>query len=189
MARPLSEEKRQAILDAATNLIAEQGLSVSTAKIAKLANVSEGTIFTYFQNKDELINQLYLSLKQQLRSALILPEQSVELREQVQGAWRAYISWGLSNPHGQQVLATLSLSSIVTDTTRAIGNDAFCDISIVLKNAMAEGALSHQSPDYVGAIMVTMANTTMEFMKLDAINAEALLRDGFAAFWRVIAYQ
>jgi len=189
MARPLSEEKRQAILDAATNLIAEQGLSVSTAKIAKLANVSEGTIFTYFQNKDELINQLYLGLKQQLRSALILPEQSVELREQVQVAWRAYISWGLSNPHEQQVLATLSLSSIVTDTTRAIGNDAFCDISAILKNAMLSGGLSHQSPDYVGAMMATMANTTMEFMKLDAINAEALLRDGFAAFWRVIAYQ
>lgn len=61
MARPRSEDKRQTILRAATQLFAEEGLNAPTARIAKAAGVAEGTIFTYFANKDVLMNQLYLS--------------------------------------------------------------------------------------------------------------------------------
>ena len=61
MARPLSEDKRTAILEAATEAVAMLGVSVPTAKIAKGAGVAEGTLFTYFANKDELLNRLYLN--------------------------------------------------------------------------------------------------------------------------------
>ncbi len=59
MACPLSDDKRTAILEAATELVALLGVSAPTAKIAKCAGVAEGTLFTYFANKDELLNQLY----------------------------------------------------------------------------------------------------------------------------------
>jgi AcrR family transcriptional regulator len=51
MARPRSEDKRNAILEAATEVVAEQGVSAPTARIAKRAGVAEGTLFTYFENK------------------------------------------------------------------------------------------------------------------------------------------
>ena len=44
MARPLSEDKRTAILDAATEVVAMLGVSAQTAKIAKGAGVAEGTL-------------------------------------------------------------------------------------------------------------------------------------------------
>ncbi len=71
MARPLSEGKRTAILEAATEAVAVLGLSAPTAKIASGAGVAEGTLFTYFANKDELLNQLYLELKMDIRDAMI----------------------------------------------------------------------------------------------------------------------
>ena len=71
MARPLSEDKRTAILEAATELVAMLGVSAPTAKIAKDAGVAEGTLFTYFANKDELLNWLYLELKMDLGHAVI----------------------------------------------------------------------------------------------------------------------
>ena len=46
MARPLSEAKRDAILAAAAQLVAAQGVGASTAQIAKAAKVAEGTVFT-----------------------------------------------------------------------------------------------------------------------------------------------
>ena len=70
MARPRSEDKRQAILLAAIRLFAEEGLNAPTARIARTAGVAEGTLFTYFASKDELLNQLYLELKGQLRAAM-----------------------------------------------------------------------------------------------------------------------
>ncbi|ESK37322.1 hypothetical protein P256_02377 [Acinetobacter nectaris CIP 110549] len=187
MARPLSEEKRVSILDAATVLIAEQGLNVSTSKIARLAKVSEGTIFTYFQNKDELINQLYLDIKGKLRESLIIHSQKTELQKQIQEAWKVYINWGLENPNEYKTLATLSLSSVITDVTKAKGNDAFCDISNILKTVMQSGQLKNQSSEYVGAIMGAMANTTIEFIKLNNAAKEELLQDSFLAFWRVVS--
>lgn len=66
MARPKSEDKKQALLEAATQAIAQSGIAASTAVIARNAGVAEGTLFRYFATKDELINTLYLHLKQDL---------------------------------------------------------------------------------------------------------------------------
>ena len=63
MPRPKSQDKRSAIIDAATRVIVSQGLSAPTALIAKEAGIANGSLFTYFATKTELYNQLYLELK------------------------------------------------------------------------------------------------------------------------------
>ena len=70
MARVRSPEKRTAILQAAVHEIAEVGLGAPTAKIARRAGVAAGTLFTYFANKEELLNQLYLELKGEVYTRL-----------------------------------------------------------------------------------------------------------------------
>ena len=53
------EGKRNAILDAATRVLAGRGLTdAPTSEISKQAGVAEGTLFTYFKIKDDLINAL-----------------------------------------------------------------------------------------------------------------------------------
>lgn len=50
------EERERGILDAATELFASHGFhATSTRKIAAAAGVSEGTVFHYFGNKNELM--------------------------------------------------------------------------------------------------------------------------------------
>lgn len=71
MARPKSEDKKKALLEAATTAIAQSGIAASTAVIARNAGVAEGTLFRYFATKDELINELYLHLKQSLCQSMI----------------------------------------------------------------------------------------------------------------------
>lgn len=39
------------------------GPAAPTAKIRRRAGVAAGTLFTYFANKEELLNELYLELK------------------------------------------------------------------------------------------------------------------------------
>ncbi|MCW3058267.1 MAG: TetR family transcriptional regulator, partial [Capsulimonas sp.] len=73
MARPKSEDKRKAILTAATQVFAERGLGHSpTSEISRRAGVAEGTLFTYFKTKDELVCALYQELKQQMAGAMML---------------------------------------------------------------------------------------------------------------------
>ena len=55
-----SQIKRDKILQTTMELIAENGFHDSpTALIAKTAGVSKGTLFWYFENKDNLIFELY----------------------------------------------------------------------------------------------------------------------------------
>ncbi|HUD57658.1 MAG TPA: TetR/AcrR family transcriptional regulator [Terracidiphilus sp.] len=82
MPRPKSDDKRSAILAAATRIIVTQGLSVPTRGIAKEAGVANGSLFTYFENKPDLFNQLYLEPKAEMAAAAMkdLPKDA-ELRE------------------------------------------------------------------------------------------------------------
>jgi len=62
--RTKSNEKRIALLNATLHLVNNNGFhDAPMSKIAKMADVSPATIYIYFDNKQDLINQLYLETK------------------------------------------------------------------------------------------------------------------------------
>ncbi len=120
MARPRSEDKRAAILEAATEAVAVLGVSAPTAKIAKGAGVAEGTLFTYFANKDELLNRLYLELKIDLRDTMMTGYPSGKsLIERNRHFWDSYIGWGSAHPLKRKAVRQLAVSDRITEETRS----------------------------------------------------------------------
>ena len=109
MPRPKSADKRTAILDAATRIIVVQGLGAPTAGIAKEAGVANGSLFTYFETKADLFNQLYLELKREIASMAMkdVPEGS-ELRNQFFHIWQNWTAWAVTSPEKRRALAQLS---------------------------------------------------------------------------------
>ena len=83
-----------AILNAATRIIVTQGLSAPTMGIAKEAGVANGSLFTYFETKTDLFNQLYLELKIEMASAATknLPT-GAKPREQLWNLWQHWMNW------------------------------------------------------------------------------------------------
>jgi AcrR family transcriptional regulator len=77
-------DKRTAILKAAMDLIAENGFHGSpTAMIAAKAGVGTGTIYRYFADKDQLINEVFRDVETRLNGVLIKNypvNQSIRLR-------------------------------------------------------------------------------------------------------------
>src|SRR3984893_19364549 len=108
MARTKSEDKRNAILSAATQVFAERGLGAPTSAISQAAGVAEGTLFTYFPTKDELVNALYREIKLELADAMMsgFPRKK-NIRTRLQHIWDGYVNWGLANPEKRKVLALL----------------------------------------------------------------------------------
>jgi AcrR family transcriptional regulator len=94
---------RNAIMAAAIRGIAAQGLSASTALIAREAGVSNGSLFIYFETKAALVNQLYLELKSEM--ALVALERlptGVELRDQMFHIWSNWMRLAVSNPENRR---------------------------------------------------------------------------------------
>lgn len=66
-------DKREEIIRAALELIAEQGFhGAPMASIAERAGVGAGTIYRYFENKDVLIVELFRELEERIYSALLV---------------------------------------------------------------------------------------------------------------------
>jgi len=188
VARPLSEEKRQAILDAAAELVAAMGTGASTARIAKGANVSEGTLFTYFATKDALLNQLYLDIEAELAGAMLADfPAGGSARERACHLWDRFIDWGAANPVKRKALRQLKVSDRITAESRHCSDGLFRDVKEKLGESLAEHASPDQPPDYVGAVLDTLAGTTLEFMADDPAQRDHYKQLGFQLLWKGIA--
>jgi AcrR family transcriptional regulator len=187
MARPKSEDKRDALMAAAARVIAAQGLSAPTAVIAREAGVSNGSLFTYFETKADLFNQLYLELKTGMAAASLegLPVQA-PLREQSSRMWSNWMRWATSDPGKRRALALLGVSDDITQETRAASHQAMAEVAGILEQARALGPLRDASMEFALAIMNSLAETTMDFMASDPAHADEHCSAGFDALCRML---
>src|SRR5690242_1863704 len=130
MARPKSEDKRNAILEAAIAVFAERGVwSTPTSAISKAAGVAEGTLFTYFSTKEVLVNELYRTLKLELAGALLATfPREADVRSTFYHVWERYVRWGAANPEKYKVMAQLGVSDHVTTESKAVGYAPFAEL-------------------------------------------------------------
>ncbi|MCA7887874.1 TetR/AcrR family transcriptional regulator [Burkholderia contaminans] len=189
MARPRSPDKHEAILAAAARALAEDGASATTARIARLAGVAEGTVFTYFETKDALLNALYVSLKADMRDAMMtgFPEHA-PAEQAVRHAWNGYVSWGVANPDGRRALRQLGVSGRIDDPHRAAGAEGFGGIGALLREQVAAtGGLNHdEAHAFCSALFTSIAETAMESISRDPARADAYREAGFCALWAVL---
>ena len=62
-------DKRQDILEAATKSFSLFGFKATTMdQVAKLANVGKGTIYTFFENKEELFHEIVFTMIKQMKA-------------------------------------------------------------------------------------------------------------------------
>lgn len=187
MPRAKSDDKRSAILSAAVRLIATDGLGVATAAIAKEARISNGSLFTYFETKAELFNELYLELKSEMAMAALkgFPPDA-PLRDQFFHVWSNWTGWALKNRHKRRVLAHLGVSDDITAASRVAGHKIMAGIAELMERSRANGPLRDAPFAFVGTIMNSMAEATMDFMTQDPANADKSSALGFDALWRAI---
>ncbi len=96
-----TSDKRSNIMQAALDLIAEQGFHrTPMAEIAAKAGVAAGTIYRYFESKDSLINELHRELEGKVMSVLQEGYPSGRpLRERFLYMLRELIRYFITNHH------------------------------------------------------------------------------------------
>ncbi|MCK9913650.1 TetR/AcrR family transcriptional regulator [Microbacteriaceae bacterium K1510] len=175
-------------MEAAIRVIATQGLGAPTMKIAEEARVANGSLFTYFETKADLFNQLYLELKADMASAALdgLPARA-DLRNRMSHVWSNWMEWAVSNPQRRSALMRLGVSDEITPATRAAGHKAMTGIAELMQQMRASGPMRNAPMPFVASIMNALAEATMDFMIQDPANAKKHCKAGFDAFWRAIA--
>lgn len=184
MARPRSEEKQAALLEAAAKIVAAEGVGARTASIAKLSGVAEGTLFRYFATKDVLFNELYLHVKRDLADAMrVRLAKGAALEAQVRALWDGYIEWGVAHPDAVLALKQLSIAENVTAATRAKAALILPEVGEVAKALAARSAAAGRPAEFTDAIFMALADTTIQFAAREPRQASAFRAAGFKVLW------
>jgi AcrR family transcriptional regulator len=188
MTRPRNPAHRDALLAAATRTFASLGLGAPTAMIAKEAGVSAGTLFTYFETKPVLINELYVALKTEMgRTASAGLSDEMTPREQLRLMWDNWISWATADPDRQRALARLGVAEELTAESHRLVGEAYAGISRLLSRITADGPMRETPLGFVSTLMSAVADATINdlIQNPDPTGTRSTL--AFDAMWRAIA--
>jgi AcrR family transcriptional regulator len=188
MARPLSDEKRSALLAAAIDLFSEKGIdSTPTAAISKAAGVAEGSLFTYFSSKDGLVNALYLELKAELAQVLMqgFPRDG-SIAKKLKHLWDRHVAWCVASPKKLKVLDRLLLSNRVAAASRAQGAEPFRELDDAVQQAVEDGTLRDLSLPFLHQIFAAMVTATLQMIAADPAGAAKYRREGFEILWNAV---
>jgi AcrR family transcriptional regulator len=186
VARPKSEDKRNAILDAATRLFAERGLTAApTSEISKQAGVAEGTLFRYFKTKDDLINALYREIKLELADAMMsdFPRKK-NVGTRLRHVWDRYVNWGIANPKQRKVLAQLQVSEVLTNESRDAGSAPFVEFQIMIRDAIEQRVFRNDLPvELISKSLTALVEATIDLTASNRSKAKQYRDSGFQMFW------
>jgi AcrR family transcriptional regulator len=98
--------KREAIMTAALALFADRGFHGTTMpQIAKLAGVGAGTLYRYFHDKEDIVNELYRHWKQELGGRVLSQVDADQSpRQQFHLYWQTMASFTRENLLAYQFL-------------------------------------------------------------------------------------
>ena len=186
MARPRSEDKRNAILEAATRLFAERGLTdAPTSEISKQAGIAEGTLFTYFKTKDDLINALYRELKLDLADAMMsdFPRKK-NVRTRLRHVWDRYVNWGIANSKQRKALAQLQVSEVVTKESKDAGSAPFVEFQTMIRDAIEQRIFRNDLPvELISKSLAVLVEATIDLTVSNPSKAKTYRDSGFQMFW------
>ncbi|SRR5258707_948761 len=93
-------DKRESILQAALELVAEYGLQhTPMSLISKRANASAGIIYHYFTSKEDLLTSLYRRIKGEMGRAIVAADDPQQpLAKRFQTLWLSIFRYCLAHP-------------------------------------------------------------------------------------------
>jgi len=189
LARPRSDKKRQAILDAAVELFADRGIGYApTSAISSAAGVAEGTLFTYFKTKDELLNELYREMRKEIDREMADYPFSADVHTRLRFVWDRFLDMAEKYPKRLKVQQQLRSSGRLLKDAEA-PNMVIKELLQTSMEGAEVGGLDGASPEYLVLMFRAQAEATAEFI---AAHREMELESrelGFKLVWRALAGQ
>jgi AcrR family transcriptional regulator len=184
MARPKSEDRRAALLDSAAKVFAEHGLGAPTALVSKTAGVSEGSFFTYFKTKDDLVNELYGEIRHDLAAAIArdFPRRA-SVRDRLEHMFSRWVRWGVDHPDYRRTLRLLSMSNAIRPEVRSQTQHLYAESDRIYEDAKAQKKLVNVPPQMISQVLKALSEATMDLVVAHPDQAEALTKSGFQMLW------
>jgi len=146
--RKKCNKKRAELLQATLSLVINNGFhDAPMSKIAKLACVSPATIYIYFKNKQDLVDQLYLELKKHFSEyAFTNYSEDMSVEEGFKLIWYNMAQFKLEQVEEANFLSACDNTPIVNEEVRALGLELLNPLKLLWERGIEENKLKELSP-------------------------------------------
>ena len=142
--------KKEIILVSALELLTEKGVhNTPMSAIAKAAGTGMGTIYNYFPNKELLINEIYISIKEKEKLILLDFDSKKPIKTQFENYFMSIISFFISNPVYFKFMEQLQASPIITKESRGKGEKAVTAVFQLLVKGKEERVIKSIETDEI----------------------------------------
>jgi AcrR family transcriptional regulator len=157
------ERRRQQIIVAAKRVFSEKGYSKSTMEdIAREAELSPGTLYLYFKNKDELYASLSLRILQYLNIRLedVKKEKDIESRQKITAIKEALFDVYQFDPmilinmfHLQSSETLKNLSSPLLENITELSRNSLTILAEIFKDDTGQDIFANHHPTAIADIV------------------------------------
>ncbi len=184
-----SIDKRNALIKATIELVNNNGFHATPmSKIAKMANVSPATIYLYFENKQDLVNQTYIEVKAKYTVyAFKTYNEDMPVETGFELIWKRIADFKLKEFENAMFLAQCDNTPIIDEESRQEGIKHLQPLLDLWARGKKEGIIKPIS-DYllyaysINPLSFLMISQKREAFKLDKTNLE----EAYQSAWNSI---
>ncbi|MBE7641752.1 TetR family transcriptional regulator [Salegentibacter sp. BLCTC] len=145
---PKSQQKRDALVKATIRLVNNNGFHATPmSKIAKMAEVSPGTIYLYFKNKQDLVNQVYIEVKAAFSEFAFRDyKEDLTVKEGFKNIWKNIAEFKLKEIEEAMFLSQCDNTPIIDEPSRQEGLKHLQPLLDLLERGQKEGIIKPVSP-------------------------------------------
>ena len=145
--------------------------------------MAEGSLFTYFKTKAELINELYLEMRRDFDRQLTDLPAGAEARIRLRYIWDKFLNLGIGQPDLLIVMRQIRASGKLMKESEQAGRLILEALSAT-RDAMVEGGFQNAPLEFMVLQLRAHAEATIEFI-LAHPDQEAECRElGFNLIWK-----
>lgn len=161
--------KKDRILDAAAQLIVENGLHCSMAAIAERAGVATGSLYNYFPSKKALVLGVYMQVGEQMSQAVVVEHDEADSYEdRIKRYIANYIAFIIADANRARIFEYLDNSPELSldDITATFGG--FVEYTRVLfEGAQKAGVVREGRPYLLGSFVRGAIRHTIKRRRFD----------------------
>lgn len=141
----MTNDKRNDILEATLTLISERGFhGTPMSQVAAEAGVGAGTIYRYFENKEALINELFMKIKREFSLAMLAGFTAQDSTEFIfRQIWLNTFNYCIQAPKKMVFLEQFHNSPFQTPETEAATMEFVAPIVAIFQSAIEAGEIKN----------------------------------------------
>ena len=154
--------------------------------IAKAAGTGMGTIYNYFPNKDLLINEIYLRIKNSEKSVFSEFNTGKPIKTQFENHFASIIDFFIKNPSYFKFMEQLEASPIITQESREEGEKSIEPVAILLKQGQKDRIIKDIN---VTEMLMFIGGAVLSYLRLyfnQTGTTKSLLKNQIQMVWDAI---